>query len=91
MSSPYTPWGQLLFCPVWGLNLIGRMISMVTSKIPVWPDEVEQECPTLEDDPYSLTAEDNLPLGWWKLWYPCICAVIGVGIFASAIAWLILS
>jgi hypothetical protein len=38
--------------PLLLLSTIGRVIVMHTSKIPVWPKEIEEECAFPIDDPY---------------------------------------
>ncbi len=43
---------QILFLPFWFIVSLGRWIAMHTSKIPRWPDWVEQECAVTPDDPY---------------------------------------
>ena len=79
------PWMQLLFCVPFGLTAVGRMFAMWTSKVPRWPEEVECASEVEADDPYVLTWRDNAPLGWWELWYPLICTVLGVGTFVGVI------
>ncbi|PPK49917.1 DUF6708 domain-containing protein [Marinobacter persicus] len=83
------PYLQLVFSPFLGLNAVGRMLAMSTSKIPQWPEEVEQANPMDADDPYVLTWRDNGPLGWWELYWPLICTVVGVGTFVGVIAWVV--
>lgn len=89
-SWPY-PWTALLLCIPLGLNAIGRMFAMWTSKVPEWPHEVEDACAIEADDPYVLTWRDNGRLGWWELYWPLICTVLGVGIFIGAIASIFLA
>ncbi|WP_157956981.1 DUF6708 domain-containing protein [Salinicola aestuarinus] len=83
------PWTMLLLCIPLGLNAVGRMLAMRTSKIPKWPEEVEQASPVETDDPYRLTWRDNGPLGWWELYWPLLCTVIGVGAFVGALGWIV--
>ena len=85
------PWMQLLGAPFLGLNAVGRMFAMWTSKVPQWPDEVERASEVEAGDPYVLTWRDNASLGWWELWYPMICTVLGVGIFVGVIVWMFLT
>ena len=87
---PY-PWTLLLLCVPLGLNAVGRMFAMWTSKVPRWPEEVERASELEAGDPYVLTWRDNAPLGWWELWYPLICTVLGVGTFVGAIVWVVQS
>ncbi|WP_162619920.1 DUF6708 domain-containing protein [Salinicola acroporae] len=83
------PWTMLLLCIPLGLNAVGRMLAMSTSKIPQWPEEVERANPEQPDDPYRLTWRDNGPLGWWELYWPLLCTVIGVGAFVGALGWIV--
>ncbi|NWO08523.1 MAG: hypothetical protein HLX50_23290, partial [Alteromonadaceae bacterium] len=83
------PWLQFIGSPVLGLNAVGRMLAMSTSKIPQWPEDVERESQPEANDPYVLTWRDNGPLGWWELYWPLICTVVGVGAFVGVIAWVV--
>jgi hypothetical protein len=38
-------------------GFIGRVIAMPTCKIPVWPQEIEEECKIEPDDPYIRDAQ----------------------------------
>ncbi|MDH5823947.1 hypothetical protein QFW77_13265 [Luteimonas sp. RD2P54] len=89
MLGAHWPCFQLLFSPFLGLNAVGRMFAMWTSKVPRWPEEVERASPVEADDPFVLTWRDNAPLGWWELWYPLICTVVGVGFFVGVIGWIV--
>ncbi|WP_302142217.1 DUF6708 domain-containing protein [Halomonas alkalicola] len=89
MLGAHWPYLQLVFAPFLGLNAIGRMFAMWTSKVPKWPEEVERENPVEVDDPYVLTWRDNGPIGWWELYWPLICTVIGVGGFLGVIVWIV--
>ncbi|WP_157958613.1 DUF6708 domain-containing protein [Salinicola sp. CPA57] len=89
MLGAHWPYLQLLFSPFLGLNALGRMLAMSTSKIPQWPEEVERANPEEPDDPYRLTWRDNGPLGWWELYWPLLCTVIGVGAFIGILGWVI--
>lgn len=81
---PY-PWTMLLLCIPLGLNALGRTFAMWTSKQPIWPAEIEQANPVEPDDPYTLDWRDNGPLGWWELYWPLLCTVLGTGIFFGTI------
>jgi len=48
---------------------------MRTSKIPVWPDEVERECKIEIDDPYAIIGDEN---GDRVAVYPDAAAAAGV-------------
>lgn len=79
------PWVQLLMCIPLGLNALGRIFAMSTSKQPEWPPEIEQANRIDPDDPYVLTWRDNAPLGWWDLYWPLLCTILGTGIFFGVI------
>ena len=81
---PY-PWTMFLLCIPLGLNALGRMFAMWTCKQPIWPAEIEQANQVDPDDPYTLDWRDNGPLGWWELYWPLLCTVLGTGIFFGAI------
>lgn len=85
MMYAHWPWLQLLVAPVWGPVTLGRMFAMWTSKQPSWPAEVEQASEVAADDPYVLTWRNNDSLGWWELWYPLLCTVLGVGAFVGVL------
>lgn len=85
LVAAHWPWLQLLGSPVLGLNAIGRMFAMWTSKQPTWPREVEEANSIDPDDPYVLTWRDNGPLGWWEFYWPLICTLLGTGIFFGVI------
>ncbi|WP_444984665.1 DUF6708 domain-containing protein [Halomonas mongoliensis] len=89
MLGAHWPYLQLVFAPFLGLNTIGRMFAMWTSKVPQWPEEVERENPVEVDDSYVLTWRDNGPIGWWELYWPLICTVIGVGGYVGVIVWVV--
>ena len=84
------PWAQFLMCIPLGLNAVGRIFAMWTSKQPEWPPEVEQANQVDPEDPYVLTWRDNAPLGWWDLYWPLICTILGVGIFFGVIGSILL-
>ena len=81
---PY-PWTMPLLCIPLGLNAVGRMFAMWTSRQPVWPPEIEQANQVDPDDPYALTWRDNGPLGWWEFYLPLLCTILGVGISVGVI------
>ena len=47
------PFGQLLFSPFYFISSLGRWIAMRTSKIPQWPQWVEEACVIDPNDPYN--------------------------------------
>lgn len=81
---PY-PWTMLLLCIPLGLNALGRMFAMATSKQPRWPDDIEATNVVEPGDTYQLTWRDNGPLGWWELYWPLICTILGAGAFFGVI------
>ncbi|ALM53976.1 hypothetical protein BJB45_08865 [Halomonas huangheensis] len=83
------PWLQFIASPVLGLNAIGRIFAMWTSKVPEWPAEVEQESQVGADDPYALTWRDNGPIGWWEFYWPLVCTIVGVTSFVGVIVWIV--
>ncbi|MDR2188321.1 MAG: hypothetical protein LBE62_09760 [Azonexus sp.] len=86
----FWPWLQFLASPPLAWIAAGRILAMWTSKQPVWPDEVEQANPVEPNDPYTLTWRDNEPLGWWELYWPMICFVVGIAATVWVL-WLIFS
>ena len=46
---------------------VSRYIAMRTSKIPVWPPEVEAQCQTEPNDPFNLSAATNSAHLWRDL------------------------
>lgn len=56
-GAPLLLYGVMLpFCLVVG---VFRVIAMRTSKIPVWPEEVEKSCVVEPDDPYAIVGGPN--------------------------------
>ncbi|MBU9630318.1 hypothetical protein KTE60_13615 [Burkholderia multivorans] len=53
------PVGQILLSPVFFVASLGRWFAMRTSKIPVWPAEIEAECAVEPFDPYLRDASRN--------------------------------
>lgn len=88
MLAAHWPWLQFLGSPFLGLNAVGRMLAMATSKQPRWPNEVEAANAIEQGDPNQLTWRDNVPLGWWELYWPLLCTVLGVGAFVGVIGWI---
>jgi hypothetical protein len=52
---------EIIFFPVNFWYSLGRWVAMQSSKIPVWPPEVEAECQIDPDDPY-IRDRDNLAM-----------------------------
>ena len=60
----------------------GRWLAMRTSKLPVWPAEIEAVCTIDPADPYRKDASTNPPITDHSLIY--IVAAIGLGLLAWA-------
>ena len=55
----------LLF-PFTFIAQLSRIIAMCTSKVPKWPDWVEEECRIEEGDPYIRDESTNPPVKWFE-------------------------
>ncbi|EGD03646.1 hypothetical protein B1M_15475 [Burkholderia sp. TJI49] len=53
------PIWQILLSPIFFVTSLGRWFAMRTSKIPVWPAEIEAECTVDSFDPYLRDASRN--------------------------------
>jgi hypothetical protein len=64
------PWIVVLvtMLPFHFLVSLGRWFAMRTSKIPVWPKEIDEVCCIELNDPYARDAHDNPPELWKVLW-----------------------
>ncbi|AWH87246.1 DUF6708 domain-containing protein [Limnobaculum parvum] len=51
-------------------SCVGRFVAMKTSKIPVWPQEIEEQCQIESSDPINLSAENNPTWTWSNGWVP---------------------
>ena len=91
MIGAHWPWLQLLLSPVLCPNALGRVLAMWTSKVPKWPQEVEDANPVDPDDPYVMTWRDNAPLGWWEFWWPLLCTLVGIGVIVKVFMWIFAS
>ena len=87
--AAHWPWLQLLGSFLMGANALGRLFAMWTSKVPYWPDEVEKANPVEKNDPFVITWRENFPLGWWELWWPLLCMVIGLVGAIVVMTWLL--
>lgn len=58
----------------------GRWLAMHTSKLPVWPKEVEESCVIEPDDPYRKDASTNQPITDHSLIY--LVAACGIALLA---------
>lgn len=61
----------------------GRWIAMRTSKLPVWPKEIEDVCVIQPSDPYRRDASTNKPITDHTLVY----VVLAFGVALAAGAW----
>ena len=52
-----------LMLPIVLYDFFWRTLTMLTCKVPVWPDWVEAECQVAPDNPYTRTAKQDEPLG----------------------------
>jgi hypothetical protein len=57
----------ILFVLVLVFFSLPRYMAMLTSKIPVWPKEIEAQCQIAEDDPYRLDESNNSTTPWLDL------------------------
>ena len=89
MMLAHWRWLQLLLCVPFGLNAVGRMLAMWTSKQPKWPAEVESANVFDPEDTYQLDWHQNPPLNFWEFYWPLICTILGVGAFVGIIGWML--
>jgi len=91
--APYAKWPlmQLLGSPLWALTTLGRWLAMYTSKVPMWPENVEAACKVEPDDPYQKDWRNNGKYDFYELWWPVICFVIGLAVLVAGIWWLLSS
>ncbi|MGO1071366.1 DUF6708 domain-containing protein [Lysobacter sp. CA199] len=52
-------WLWYMLLPYWLLCVVGRIVSMWTSKVPVWPEHIQAECRIEADDPYVKDERSN--------------------------------
>ena len=62
LISMLGPLGFFSFFPLMMINLGARCLVTATSKIPVWPDWVEEKCQIEPDDPFIRDASMNPPV-----------------------------
>lgn len=60
----------------------GRWLAMRTSKLPMWPKEIEERCVIEANDPYRKDASTNKPITDHSLIY--LVAAIGIGLLVWA-------
>ena len=89
--APYSQWPvlQLLASPLWALTTVGRWVAMYTSKVPVWPAEIEAACEVDSGDPYQKDWRSNGKYDFHELWWPAICFVVGLAMVVAGIVWLL--
>lgn len=87
--SPFI--AQPLMSPIWAVITWGRLIAMYTSRVPHWPEDIENECQIDENDPYRKDWRDNKEFTFIEGPWPVICFVVGSAIAAAAIYWTIAS
>jgi len=73
------PWLHVVASLPFGFIALGRWLAMTTSRIPVWPEDVEAACVVDQDDRYQRDWRSNPPLGFVERTWPLICTFIGVG------------
>ncbi|MBS9444479.1 hypothetical protein EAE89_23395, partial [Photorhabdus heterorhabditis] len=56
---------EIIQLPITLLTSIARYVGMKTSKIPQWPQEVEEACQVDPDDPINASAANN-PVHLWR-------------------------
>jgi len=71
------------------IEVLGRCLSIYTSKIPVWPKRVEDACLVDPDDPYQCNWRDNRKFTFGELGWPIICTVFGLLQIAAVVGWLL--
>ncbi|MBF7090221.1 hypothetical protein IUY40_01520 [Flavobacterium sp. ALJ2] len=49
-----------MYYPFIKMLVYGRIIAMKTCKVPQWPQSIENVCTIFPDDPYIVTAQDNI-------------------------------
>lgn len=79
---------QLLFSPLWSAIVVCRWIAMITSKVPVWPAEIEAQYVIEADDPYQRDWRDNIKYNFIERGWPVICFMIGIATLVGG-AWFV--
>lgn len=78
----------VLLIPVLLLYMLpypGRWIAMHTSKLPVWPQEIEDACVIDSDDPFRKDASTNKPITDHTLIYMVLA--FGAALLAAWVWW----
>ena len=55
----------IVITPAVFLQALGRYFAVRTSKIPQWPEAIEEACRIEPDDPFAIDARDN-PEKLWR-------------------------
>ncbi len=84
------PIAQFINSFAYALTIPGRWAAMYTSKIPVWPKEIEEACPIEADDPYAKDWRSNGKYGFGYLGWPLICFLFFESIFCYIIFGIIM-
>lgn len=50
---------KIIFTPFFALSFIGRFVYRWTSKVPVWPKDIEDQCQINQNDPYIRDSSTN--------------------------------
>ncbi|PJK01119.1 hypothetical protein CO641_04160 [Lysobacteraceae bacterium NML91-0213] len=79
---------QMIASPIAALTVAGRWFAMSTSKVPVWPAEVEAACQVDPDDPYRKDWRSNGKYDFYELGWPAICFVVGLAGVVAGLWWL---
>lgn len=73
------PWLHLAACLPFSFIAIGRWVAMSTCRIPVWPNEIENDGAVTGKDRWQRDWRDNPRLGFLEKTWPLICTATGVG------------
>lgn len=89
--APFARWPflQLAASPFLALTALGRWFAMSTSKVPVWPQDVEADCQVDAADPFTKDWRSNGKYDFYELWWPVICVAVGLIAVAAGVGWLI--
>ncbi len=83
------PVAQLIGSPIAALTILGRWLAMSTSKVPVWPAEVDAACQVDPDDPHRKDWRSNGKYDFYELGWPMICFVVGLAAVVAGLWWLL--
>ena len=80
---------KVIFSPIATPMVLGRWLSMSTSKIPAWPNEVLEAC-QLKDDEETLNWKNYNAMSFWENEWVIICFSIGMIVDLIGVYYLIL-